>query len=98
LPRDPRPDVLAGGRPSGVACAGQAATHDTVADLGAARRRCLPRLGLARRRPAGPVDHAVLPAPRPRRDEFTGGDRRTGLALRAFPDLVLAAHLAARRP
>ena len=60
--------------------------------LGAARRRRLPRLGLARRRPAGPVDHAVLPAPRPRRDESAGGDRRAGLALRAFPDLVLAAH------
>ena len=64
--------------------------------LGAARRRRLPRLGLARRRPAGPVDHAVLPAPRPRRHEPAGGDRRAGLALRAFPDLVLAAHGAAR--
>ena len=64
---------------------------------GAARRRALSRLGLARRRPAGPVDHAVLPAPRPRRHQSAGGDRRAGLALRAFPDLVLAAHLAARR-
>ncbi len=64
--------------------------------LGAARRRRLPGLGLARRRPAGPVDHAVLPAPRPRRHEPAGGDRRAGLALRAFPDLVLAAHRAAR--
>ena len=97
LPRHPRPDVLAGGRPSGLARARQAAAHDAVADLGAARRRRLSRLGLARRRPAGPVDHAVLPAPRPRRDESAGGDRRAGLALRAFPDLVLAAHLAARR-
>ena len=57
----------------------------------------VPRLGLARRRPAGPVDHAVLPAPRPRRHEPAGGDRRAGLALRAFPDFVLAAHVATRR-
>ena len=90
-------DVLAGGRPSGLARAGQAAAHHAVADAGAARRRALSRLGLARRRPAGPVDHAVLPAPRPRRHESAGGDRRAGLALRAFPDLVLAAHRAPRR-
>ena len=32
---------------------------------GAARRRALSRLGLARRRPAGSMDHAVVPAPRP---------------------------------
>ena len=37
-----------------------------VADHGAARRRALPRLGFARRRPAGSMDHAVLPAPCPR--------------------------------
>ena len=54
-------------------------------------------LGLARRRPAGSVDHAVLPAARPRQHEPAGSDRRAGLAFRAFPDLVLAAHLAARR-
>ena len=29
--------------------------------------------------------------------EPAGGDRRAGLALRAFPDLVLAAHRAPRR-
>ena len=40
---------------------------------------------------------AVLPAPRPCRHEPAGGDRRAGLALRAFPDLVLAAHRAPRR-
>ena len=54
-------------------------------DHGAARRRALSRLGLARRRPAGPVDHAVLPAPRPLRPQSAGGDRRAGLAHRAFP-------------
>ena len=54
-------------------------------------------LGLARRRPAGPVDHADVPAPRPLRHEPAGGDRRAGLAQRAFPLLVLAAHRAPRR-
>ena len=54
-------------------------------------------LGLARRRPAGSMDHAILPAARPRQDEPAGSDRRAGLAFRAFPDLVLAAHRAARR-
>ena len=49
------------------------------------------------RRPAGPVDDAVLPAPRPRQAQPPGGDRRAGLALRALPDLFLAAHGAARR-
>ena len=39
LPRHPRPDVLAGGRPSGLARARQAAAHHAVADHGAARRR-----------------------------------------------------------
>ena len=67
LPRHARPDVLARGGPSGRARARQAPAHDAVADAGAARRRAVSRLGLARRRPAGPVDHAVLPAPRPRR-------------------------------
>ena len=76
---------------------GQAAAHDAVADARAARRRSLSRLGLARRRSAGPVDHAVLPAPRARGNEPAGSDRRAGLALRAFSDLVLAAHLAAGR-
>ena len=97
LPRQPRPDVLARGKPSGRAGARQTPAHDAIADHGAARRRALSRLGLARRRPAGPVDHAILPAPRPCQDEPAGGDRRAGLALRAFPDLVLAAHGAARR-
>src|SRR5215813_11446072 len=63
----------------------------------AARRGALSRLGLARRRPAGSMDDAVVHAPRPCRHEPAGGDRRPGLALRAFPDLVLAAHRAAGR-
>ncbi len=72
--------------------AGQAPAHDLVADHGAARRRGLSRLGLARRRPAGSVDDAILPAPCARRHEPAGSDRRAGLALRALPDFVLAAH------
>ncbi len=81
----------------GRARAGQAAAHDALADARAARRRALSRLGLARRRPAGSMDDAAVHAPRPCRDEPAGGDRRAGLAFRAFPDLVLAAHGAARR-
>src|SRR5262249_3578741 len=42
-------------------------------------------------------DHAAVHAPRPCRVEPAGGDRRAGLALRAFPDLVLAAHRTAGR-
>ena len=98
LPRHPRPDVLAGRRSSRGAWAGPAAAHHLVADLGAARRRALPRLGLAGRRPAGSVDHAALPAARCGRHESAGSHRRAGLALRAFSHLVLAAHRAARRP
>src|SRR5262245_6431387 len=43
------------------------------------------------------MDDAAVHAPRPCRHESAGGDRRPGLALRAFPDLVLAAHRAAGR-
>ena len=97
LPRQPRADVLAGGKPPGSAGAGQASAHHAVADDRAARRRAVSRLGIARRRPAGSVDHAILPAARPCQTEFAGSDRRAGVAFRAFPDLVLAAHRAARR-
>ena len=81
----------------GGAGAGQAPAHHALADHGAARRRAVHGLGFARRRPAGSMDHAVLPAPCPRQTEPAGSDRRAGLALRAFPDLVLAAHRASRR-
>ncbi len=49
------------------------------------RRRAVHGLGLARRRPAGPVDHPDVPAPCPLRHEPAGGDRRAGLAQRALP-------------
>ena len=92
LPRHPRANVLARRRPSGGARARPAAAHHAVADHGVARRRALSRLGLARRRRPGSVDHAVLHAPCPLRHEPAGIDRRAGLALRAFPEFVLAAH------
>ena len=66
-PRHARADVLARRAASGRARARQAAAHHAVADVGAARRRALSGLGHARRRPAGPVDDAVLSAPRPLR-------------------------------
>ena len=81
----------------GFARAGQTPTHHALADHGAARWRAVPVLGFARRRPAGSMDHAILPAARPCQDEFAGSDRCAGLAFRAFPDLVLAAHRASRR-
>ena len=96
LPRHPRADVLAPGRPSGSARPRPAAAHHAVTDDGAARRRAVPRLGLARRRRAGSVDRAILFASCPRRHEYAGIDRRAGLAFRAFPELVLAAHRASR--
>ena len=50
---------------------------------GAARRRAVPGVRHARRRPAGPVDAAVLPQPRDVRDEPAAGDRLPGVPLRA---------------
>ena len=97
LPRHPRANVLARRRASGGAGAGQAAAHHAVADARLARRRAVSRLGHARRRSAGPMDHAVLPAPRSRQAEPARGDRRAGLALRALSVLVLAARGAPRR-
>ncbi len=74
------------------------APHHALAQPRPARRKTLARLGHAGRRPAGPVDPAVLPAPRPRRHEPAGGHRRPGLAFRAFPLVVLAAPLAPEPP
>ena len=65
LSRHAGANVLARRAASGRTCAGQAAAHDTNADAGTTRRRALSRLGHTRRRSAGPVDHAVLSAPRP---------------------------------
>ena len=61
----PRADVLAGGRPPAALAPGKRPRTTLTPDHGAARRRTLSGLGFARRRPAGPMDHAVLPAPRP---------------------------------
>src|SRR3712207_8934289 len=57
--------------------------YTTLFRSGVARRRAVPRLGLARRRSAGPVDYPVLPAPRALRHEPAGIHRRAGLALGA---------------
>ena len=64
---------------------------DALALARAARRRALSGLRHARRRPAGPVVAARLPAPRPFRHEPAGGDRRAGLPHRACAELVLSA-------
>ena len=100
--RHARADVLAGGRTAGLAGARQAAALDAFGRHGPARRQALHELGHARRRPAGPVELPVLPAPRAQsgtdaEDEHAGGHRRAGLAHRALPALVLAAHGTARR-
>ena len=95
--RHARPDLLARGRPALVAGAGQAAAHDADAHPRPSRRRAVHGLGFAGRRPAGAVDHADVPAPCPLRHEPAGGDRRAGLAQRALPLLVLAAHGASGR-
>ena len=97
LPRQPRADVLARGKSPCFAGARKAPAHHAQPDDGAPRRRAVSGLGIARRRSAGSMDHAVLPAARPCQTEFAGSHRRAGLALRTFPDLVLAAHRAARR-
>ena len=100
--RHARADVLAGGRPARIAGSRQTAALYPVGRHGPARRQTIHDLGHARRRSAGPVELPVLPAPRPPRQrhaayEHAGGDRRAGLAHRAFPAVVLAAHRAPRR-
>ena len=64
LPGHPRPDVHAGAGLRQLAGAAPAAAHHAVAEPGAARRRALPGVRHAGRRPAGPVVAAVLPEPR----------------------------------
>ena len=95
--RHARPDHVARGGPALLAGARQAAAHHADADARAPRRRAVHGLGVARRRPAGAVDHPDVPAPRPLRHEPAGGDRRAGLAQRALPLLLLAAHRPAGR-
>ena len=72
LPRQPRADVLPRGRSPRRTWPRPQAAHDAEPDHGAARRRAVPRLGFARRRPAGSMDHAVLPAARACRHEPAG--------------------------
>ena len=77
----------------GRARAGQAAAHHAHADPGAARRRAVPGLGHARAatsRTSGSPQFFLRHVHAGH--EPAGGDRRAGLAHRAFPVLVLAAH------
>ena len=71
-----------------VARAGNAAAHDALSRARAARRRAVPRLGNAGRRPAGAVGAPRVPPPRRSRDEPAGGDRRARVPHRP-PDLVV---------
>jgi len=56
-----------------------------------------PYVGIARRRSAGPMDDAILPAARPLQDEPAGSDRCSRVALGTFPDFILAAYGSPRR-
>src|SRR5690242_20364149 len=58
--------------------------NHAMAEQGAARRKSVSGLGLARRRPAGTVAHAIIPRPCPSTTESASGDRRAGLAFRPF--------------
>src|SRR3546814_9945210 len=91
LPRQPGADVLAGRAFAFGAGTAQAAAHDAVAGLRAARRQAVHGVRHPRRRSAGPVVAAAVPAPRRPWHEPAGGDRLPGLPQRALPELVLAA-------
>ena len=94
---DPPADDLAGRRRSGPVAAGQAPLHHLVARPGAARRATLYGVRHTGRRPAGPMDRGVLPAPCDGH-EPAGSHRRAFLAHRALPGFVLAAHADAESP
>ena len=81
-------DVLARGGAAVVAETGRAAANHALTRAGAPRRQAVPRLGNARRRPAGAVGAACVPPPCRPRPEPPGGDRRAGVPHRP-PDLVL---------
>ena len=98
LPRQPRADVLARRRPSGRARARTPAAHDAVSPTMALRDG---EPYLAWGSPGGDQQDQWITQFFLRHvhcgHEPAGGDRRAGLALRALPDFVLAAHRAARR-
>ena len=85
-PHHARADVLARGGAAGQPGAAQAAAHHADAVAGAARRRALPGLRHAGRRPAGPVVAECIPTPCAFRPQPAGGDRRAGIPHRAFPE------------
>ena len=89
--------VLEEGHPI-LSRARQASTLDALAHHGDARWGALPRLGDARRRPAGPVDSAVLSPACARGAEPAGIDRRSRMAHGAFSLILLASRRKAGRP
>ena len=96
LPRYARPDVLAGREPPERSRPGQAAPDHAVPFARAAGRAGLHGVRHARRRPAGPMGAARVPAPRALRHEPAGGDRRARVPHRARAELVLSARGAPR--
>ena len=97
LPRHPGADVHPHPRSARHARAGQAAAHHADPEPRAAGRRAVPGVRHARRRPAGPVDAAVLPQPPDVRHEPAAGDRLPVVPLRAHAVVVLPAQAAAPR-
>src|SRR6266576_5568251 len=89
--RHPRTDVLARGGVAEFARARQAPAHDALAVARVPRRRSLPRLRHARRRPAGSVVAQLLPAARRSRAGPAGRDRRAELRHEPLSELVLSA-------
>ena len=89
--RHARPDVLARGGPAELARARQAAADDALAHDRRPRRRVVPGSRHARGRPAGPVDAARLPRPRPSRSRPPGRDRRAEPPHRGVPVELLSA-------
>ena len=92
-------DVLARGGPARHRWRRASGRAPRSRRLAHARRQAVHALGHAGRRPAGPVEHASSSCATValRQDEPAGGDRRAGLAHRALPALLLAAHRAPRR-
>ena len=77
--------------PAELARAGQASPHDALAHARGPQRGVAPRARHAGRRPAGPVDAARLPQPRPPRLRPPGRDRRAESPHRGVPVELLPA-------
>src|SRR5207302_5779347 len=84
-------DVLARGRTAELARTAQAAAHDALAFARIPRRRSVPRLRNAGRRPAGSMVARLLPAPRGLRTRPSSCDRCAVVPHEPLPELVLPA-------